>query len=791
MTHFEKSNLAQTLRSYKITGLQKVSAIGGDPESSFESSFASLAYVYIRDKAPALLDYMVGFQLVDRNDDNTKAVGIFGFKLDNQWVYAPVFFLNGDLKGHELLYLKDQDTFVPMKENWVNYLVSKQPTVLGKGTSESMRSLGARQPNLYELSNPPSMGKFSSKIMPKMAEWAENILPQFAQWCSKHPDRMSKFAGLSNRLNLSSVLASDLRLVKTAVSAIKQYPGLKQAFYRYYNTQTLTDALYSLRDEAIQRPVGILSKSAAATKPAKVEVIADSLISDNTTELNDQERERLLRDGVLIRDHRNGEEVSKAYNVQITQALSSPDTTDTYEVLTKDGEFDKCLIVHNPHGSKGRAGNVVVMRLSDKKYDNYNAANVFVRQSSSSQSEVENYADWYDSLSDSKTMSVGGKYIVVSQNRTGSLAFEVDEKIDDSYYRVCWSTGTYNEPPSYMAETARRSVFDSNDSGNYVVLNTREGTGFKSVGGKLFVPPTIKIIELESPKQCAECSKKQGDCTCSYFHSPRKPDTDKPLKPGNIADLQLHIFQKTAEIKLWHDANEVVINRIRMAKLAGLVHLVRDHGFTERAAKRMLKESERMNGKRYRVKYAASYPGQYEANQGPGAPPFPDYYASPGDEMSANVPTVGTQADFVGVPEMSAQQTDPSVYDNSPQATPDPGSVQTAQQASQTGQKEVFDASMISGLIKSVRDSSLVDRYMGDLMKALDRLGRIYFLFLWHNDEFMERYGKSDLPELEDALRNSFEGLGDLVLFLRAKSVSPLEGTGELGEPSVDNAAMN
>jgi len=98
---------------------------------------------------------------------------------------------------------------------------------------------------------------------------------------------------------------------------------------------------------------------------------------------------------------------------------------------------------------------------------------------------------------------------------------------------------------------------------------------------------------------------------------------------------------------------------------------------------------------------------------------------------------------------------------------------------------------MISGLIKSVRDSSLVDRYMGDLMKALDRLGRIYFLFLWHNDEFMERYGKSDLPELEDALRNSFEGLGDLVLFLRAKSVSPLEGTGELGEPSVDNAAMN
>jgi len=55
-----------------------------------------------------LLDYEVGFQLMDRNDDNTKAVGVFGFKIGSQWLYCPVFFLNGDLKGTELLYIKDQ-----------------------------------------------------------------------------------------------------------------------------------------------------------------------------------------------------------------------------------------------------------------------------------------------------------------------------------------------------------------------------------------------------------------------------------------------------------------------------------------------------------------------------------------------------------------------------------------------------------------------------------------------------------------------------------------------------------
>ena len=86
--------------------LEKQATLGGEVEQGFEQAFSSLAYAYLKDKAPRLLDYLVGFQLVDRNDDNTKAVAVFGFKLGTQWLYAPVFFLNGDLKGHELLYIK-------------------------------------------------------------------------------------------------------------------------------------------------------------------------------------------------------------------------------------------------------------------------------------------------------------------------------------------------------------------------------------------------------------------------------------------------------------------------------------------------------------------------------------------------------------------------------------------------------------------------------------------------------------------------------------------------------------
>jgi hypothetical protein len=98
--------------------------------------------------------------------------------------------------------------------------------------------------------------------------------------------------------------------------------------------------------------------------------------------------------------------------------------------------------------------------------------------------------------------------------------------------------------------------------------------------------------------------------------------------------------------------------------------------------------------------------------------------------------------------------------------------------AASAGQKDVFDTSMIGALVKSVRDDSMVDGHLGDLMKGLDKIGRILFSFYWHKDKFEDRYGKKDLPELEDSLRNSFEQLGDLMLFLKQKTIDayPDEG---------------
>jgi hypothetical protein len=116
--------------------------------------------------------------------------------------------------------------------------------------------------------------------------------------------------------------------------------------------------------------------------------------------------------------------------------------------------------------------------------------------------------------------------------------------------------------------------------------------------------------------------------------------------------------------------------------------------------------------------------------------------------------------------------------------------MQGAQQAAQTGQKDVFDVSALKGLIKTVGHDDLFDEDLKDLFDTLNRLGRMRFLFYWHNDDFENRYGKQDLPDLEDSFSNVFDGLGDLVLWLSEKTVN-FSGGGNMLQPSLADVAGN
>ena len=208
-------------------GWAKQAELGGDGQDiPFEQALSNLAHAYLRDKAPGLLDFEVGFQLLERNQENTKAVGVVGFKVGSMWLYVPIFFLRGELKGHELLYIKDQDVFVPLKENWLNYLLSRKPNILGDGTNKDTHQLGVMSPSLQQLSN--NRVKSSSAY----PAWVEDFLPVWAYMATTPPASQEKFANM--RTFPEVVAAEGGNSVKFMYEVANRYPSVFKAATELY-----------------------------------------------------------------------------------------------------------------------------------------------------------------------------------------------------------------------------------------------------------------------------------------------------------------------------------------------------------------------------------------------------------------------------------------------------------------------------------------------------------------------------------------------------------------------------
>lgn len=832
---------AQTIKSANLGG--------GGGETEFEQAFSSLAYAYLRDKAPRLLDHMVGFQLIDRNEDNTKAVGVFGFNISNQWLYAPVFFLNGDLKGHELLYMKNNDSFVPMKENWVNYIMGRKPHILGEGSARKLQDLGGVYPDIRSLSISPTIGggKRASD------DWVKDILPLAAAFKVKAANSLYKgekgkklnqaavvaepkqaaLAKIAQNLDFNVVMPSSFELIKAAHSVAEKLPGIKRAFQNFYGVDCFSrwsreckqqmasnfDSLIPIKKASDKpyMPGNLLIPTAKPAGPIDHEktgklrmYVYEQVTVRMAPELDEDERAKLQRDTVLIKDHRSGEETSVAYNVQVEAKLVNPAETALYRVLVKPGEFQKMLIAMNGSSNRGREAMATVVRLegngegSGKAWLNTHPTNVFADQIS----EREEWDEWFNGLSDSSSLREGGEYIGVDANGSTTVPFHVQSSYGDNRYRVdfrCHIEWNQTRPVTMPRIASSRSLRFGDDQDHtpspygamlYIDKEGKRGTKLRAIAGELRVPESFKFIMLSEP-QTAESGELMP---CCYECRSDMP----PINLGKIDDIQLLFHEKTSALKLHHTGTEIYMHsplkEEKFSPRSALLELIGTHGLSEKVAREILGVAEKKGAVSYRVKYAPGYgteknaaPNMSMLANGPNAPLFEDF----GEERSIEQygPRTAVPTQFGGeqsyrLDALSADQTDPAVWDpwQNYEAEDFQTSMQVAQQAGAEGQKEVFDTSMLSGLLKSVRQDSLVERYLGTLMESLDALGRLLMNFYWHQEEFEDRYGKSDLPELEDSIRNAFESLGDITIFLKEKTI---ESPFDEGDMSLEETSRN
>lgn len=137
--------------------MQKSASLTATNEGDVCKAFSDAAQGFVENKLGPLMkdENRIGFEVVKRNDDNTRMVGIFAFKVDKDLIFAPVFFLNGEIKG-PLLYRCNTKTFVPADKEWAAYLADTMTHRDGKPRSREYLKDSPPRVQMHRLAFRPS-----------------------------------------------------------------------------------------------------------------------------------------------------------------------------------------------------------------------------------------------------------------------------------------------------------------------------------------------------------------------------------------------------------------------------------------------------------------------------------------------------------------------------------------------------------------------------------------------------------------------------------------------------------
>lgn len=828
-----------------MTMEKKSQGMEGTKNPQFERSFSDLAFAYLKDQAPKLLDHMVGFQILDKNDDDTKAVGVFGFKVGEQWLMAPVFFLNGELKGKELLYLTKQDSFIPLQENWVNYLVSRKPSVFGEATPYTETELGVRTPDFRPYSDSPlrGWGKTAAVDYDPSTEderygyWFQGqrfdvspILKCFARSVND-----ARFKAAAARLDLAAALPHmGSKATKLLVDQIMAQPELGQALGEFYSGRDLMPKTagdctatkigppsdVELRARAMDRDLfrytvkklararslaltgtdrvvaGLLTKLGVHSIPhlrtVLPAVLAEPEVStavkkacgqesrlfvltraaamdDPRDDLSDDERQELMTDGILVRDKRAADERSKAYDVDTEKMMFNPDESGLYEMPDSNGTTHKVLVLMSPATvGSGTAKITIVAAPDSRSWDAFDTKSIFV-----SKQLADDWTQFYDGLPSVKAMVVGKTYIAVGPDRTGTVVFNVaDVSDDDVYVHVPYVSASRVSTPYYGPSSTVNHDFPTQSiagASEYLgsvtgadrielwkrevrhIVLTDKINALRSIGNTLMVPSGFKAVELENHDNLG-------------------------FVPATLTDVEMFMLKRAGldPLRVWSHGLGYQLSDASGStscnRTEALVTLVRSCGCTKDAAMMMLNRADDSGEQTYLIKRAYGYGGvSGELQPGPSAPPTSvlDNISGYDSELGAVTQEPQSASTPVDLPMAEGQ----AIRDRDPKL--DHRVIGAAIQASRSGQKEVMDTGVMGSLVKAMDTDSIVDKYLEDLIVGEDRIGRILFMFYWHNDKFSDRYGDHEMKELEDTLRNTFTGVGDLILFLKKKEIAP------------------
>lgn len=778
-------------------------------ETQFAQDFANLAFQFMQDRAPAMMKYILGFEVVDRAENGTRAVGIFGFKIDGDYYYVPAFFMNSQVKGIDSILSKRTNSFVPLTEEWVNYIINRRANELGEeapkeDTDSSADGQAAfENPNFDFLRRPtvgPLGGPRGFKVAEDQTPWTfkqawDAMTSETEEKAAWDPEFKESFVGFLSAMNgirspmkksASSPIQDYILKIggpkseRTLMEALKNVKMANAALEFYTGPAAFHVDSYPNRG----RDCYLLRKAAEeiSERAPKVKITSDSS--------NDEEAREIIEDGFTVQDYRKETDKSDVVETDYEQRFQNPDKPGAYDVLVTGGVTRRAYVFTTDRiFHKGQAGAVAVYFPDNRQVIYTKNRNVWCEGGCRDGSDSV-----YGKASDVGDCELRSEYLFVSRKGMALPGFDVTNVKRDKGERPVLLGSFRWGGPDYGYEDSDDDFSNYWKGDRWHELNglVRSGVqewsvvdvelaGFKGdpkVSGSSVLLPSdwkaFKIGDKKKDKWGYDVPVDRVDDKVVY----RLGDLDSltnDLRKAGAAKLDV----RTDDIGQYYYSFDGGPYTRSMPYKQASIDFVTRLGMRYSDARRLLKRASVERKAVCLVKMAQM------VGVSPNMPPD----QTPGSDPYTGIPTFQTPyvdtstMPFNGVElppqdnpygenlggEISRQSE--QAGDGSGEAQFDEEAAGLAEDAGRLGQKHVFDKAAIGGLAKVYDTGAVIDSYIPEFLQSVDRLGRVLFLYYWKHNDFIERYGTDDVIEMEDVLRGTFKQLGKLTLDLKRKAV--------------------
>lgn len=678
-------------------------------ETQLEKDFANMAYVFIQDVAPRIVEYILGFEIVERNDDGSKVVGIFGLKIGDEFYYIPAFFTNNQIKGIDSIYSRKTNMTVPLTDAWVDQILSKNNSGIIDSSPDDVKQEDLRTPDFEDILEPPEIVKGASNEQLGFAKLAATTEimgetdPDFKSFIDGLRAAASETEINPGKSELTKYMENDLKFANCFVNTLE-----KDAEFA-----TLILSVYGDPQNLIPEKI-VVKQAQKKAETMDLEIVEDPCSCESSDEKAD-----IVRTGFTIKDKRDPKYKAK---------IESFDHCAAYDTPTEPGEYYFEVKYSNDviHGALFK--NV----LNSSKNSNY-FKNSFITYIKTDKGDGKTFDQLplidlkkqedlnkiLNSAIPITKLNAGSSYLITDSDYRTYGKFRVDSKLKSGNL-IAYSGCSLGNSKYY------RSIEIDNAYSKPKLI----------AGDVLKVPSDLKALKLSDSYTAI--------CPLATFDDAY----EKILKAGMYS----------LEIKPSTGHGYVITKDWDISKTLGYKDackkLVFDYALDYEDTKKLLKEAKK---KRILTLIKS---GQTVGVQPPDIQQ-PVVMGDSGFGTSMTYPQTEIRSgQYQGMPEVNPKGLAMNEELN-----------KLIENAAASGQKKIFDYGAIGGLAKVYDIDNVISTAIPDMRSSLDKLGRLLFLFYWKSEDFVERFGSEKIVELEETLHGVYRSFGNLILDLMTKEI--------------------